>query len=179
MPIDEIVLPFTKPETEWVRGRALQKLSPTYSHSRVQSCLVAALNAWAGDRGRAGTEWRFRIAPGRELRRPLVPDVSYVTMERLRSVPREDIECPAFAPDVVVEVLLPGDDPRDVADKIDVYLGAGAKLVAEIDPRLRRARLYDGAPAIEFGERDVLRHPVLPGFELPLGVFFSEALDLP
>jgi hypothetical protein len=28
MELDEIVLPETKPETEWVRGRALQKLSP-------------------------------------------------------------------------------------------------------------------------------------------------------
>jgi Uma2 family endonuclease len=179
MSLHEIVLPETKPETEWVRGRAKQKVSPTYAHARVQSRFAAALDAYAGNRGRVGTEWRFRIAPPGELRRPLVPDVSYVRMDRLRSVPREEIEIPAFAPDVAVEVLSPGDDPRDVADKVDVYLRAGVRLVIEIDPRNRRARLHDGSCATDLGEHDVLRHPVLPGFELALGPFFSEALDLP
>jgi hypothetical protein len=32
MSLHEIVLPETKPETEWVRGRALQKVSPTLRH---------------------------------------------------------------------------------------------------------------------------------------------------
>jgi Uma2 family endonuclease len=179
MSLHEIVLPETKPETEWVRGRAKQKVSPTYAHARVQSCFVAALNAYAGDRGRAGTEWRFRIAPLGEVRRPLVPDVAYVRMERLRSVPREEIEIPAFAPDVAIEVLSPGDDRRDVTDKIDVYLRAGVQLVIEIDPQNRRARLHDGTGLSELGAYDILRHAVLPGFELALGPFFSEALDLP
>jgi Uma2 family endonuclease len=179
MSLHEIVLPETKPETEWVRGRAKQKVSPTYAHARVQSRFAAVLDAYAGNRGRVGTEWRFRIAPPGELRRPLVPDVSYVSMERLRSVPREEIEIPAFAPDVAVEVLSPGDDPRDVADKIDVYLRAGVRLVIEIDPRNRHVRLYDGTATTEIGEAGTLRHPVLPGFELMLGPFFSEALDLP
>jgi Uma2 family endonuclease len=179
MSLHEIVLPETKPETEWVRGRAKQKVSPTYAHARVQSRFAAVLDAYAGDGGRVGTEWRFRIAPPGELRRPLVPDVSYVSMGRLRSVPREEIETPAFAPDVAVEVLSPGDDPRDVADKIDVYLRAGVRLVIEIDPRRRRFRLHDGSSPTEFGEQDVFAHPVLPGFELALGSFFSQALDLP
>ena len=34
MPLDEIILPITEPETEWVRGRALQKSSPTWNHGR-------------------------------------------------------------------------------------------------------------------------------------------------
>ncbi len=37
MSLHEIVLPETKPETEWVRGRALQKVSPRYRHARCQS----------------------------------------------------------------------------------------------------------------------------------------------
>ncbi|HEY0798939.1 MAG TPA: Uma2 family endonuclease [Candidatus Baltobacteraceae bacterium] len=179
MSIHEIVLSETKPETEWVRGRALQKVSPTFRHARVQSCFVTALSAYAGDRGRAGTEWRFRVAPPGEVRRPLVPDVAYVSMERLRSVPREEIECPTFPPDVAVEILSPDEDPRDVADKVDVYLRAGVRLVIELGTRTRTARLHDGARPVQLGEDDVLRHAILPGFELALRPFFSEALDLP
>jgi Uma2 family endonuclease len=35
MALHEIVLPETKPETEWVRGRPLQKVSPQRTHSRL------------------------------------------------------------------------------------------------------------------------------------------------
>jgi hypothetical protein len=47
MSLHEIVLPETKPETEWVRGRALQKVSPTYDHVAYLS--YAALPADAPD----------------------------------------------------------------------------------------------------------------------------------
>src|SRR5665213_3316687 len=69
MSLHEIVLPETKPETEWVRGRALQKVSPKFRHGSLQGQLYMALWTWAdeGGHGRVATEWRFRIAPpGRE-----------------------------------------------------------------------------------------------------------------
>ena len=63
--LHEIVLPATKPETEWVRGRALQKMSPQRDHSRLQGMLNSALMQWAEGRGEVGPEWRFRVAPQR------------------------------------------------------------------------------------------------------------------
>jgi len=87
MSIDEIVLPITEPETEWVRGRALQKMSPQRDHARVQMKLAGALDGWARGRGEVGTEWRFRIALAGEPRRPLVPDIAFVASERLRALP--------------------------------------------------------------------------------------------
>ena len=69
MSIHEIVLPETKPETEWVRGRALQKVSPKRDHSRLQGALTIALTRWATGRGEVGPEWRFRVAPPGEVRR--------------------------------------------------------------------------------------------------------------
>jgi Uma2 family endonuclease len=85
MPLHEIVLPETKPETEWVRGRALQKVSPQRDHSRLQGAMTMRLDRWAAGRGEVGPEWRFRVAPPGEVRRPVVPDVAYVSNERLRS----------------------------------------------------------------------------------------------
>src|SRR5271165_50987 len=72
-------------------GRPLQKMSPRERHSRAQTNFVAALGTWADETGsgRVGTEWDFRIAPPGEPRRPLVPDIAYLsydtTMMRLRS----------------------------------------------------------------------------------------------
>ncbi|MFY9630380.1 MAG: Uma2 family endonuclease, partial [Candidatus Cybelea sp.] len=71
-----------------------------------------------------GPEWRFRIAPPGEVRRPLVPDVAYVSNERLRPLNDEEVETPPLAPDVAVEILSPGDRRADLEDKIGVYLRA-------------------------------------------------------
>jgi hypothetical protein len=81
----EITLPETKPALEWVNGRALQKLSPRRKHALAQGRFFTALDSWAQthDCGTVGTEWEFRIAPPGEIRRPLVPDVAYLSYARL------------------------------------------------------------------------------------------------
>jgi Uma2 family endonuclease len=118
----EITLPETKPETEWVRGRPLQKVSPQRTHSRLQAAMTARLDRWATGRGEVGLEWRFRVEPPGEIRRPLVPDVAYVSNERLQPLTDEEIETPPLAPDVAVETLSRGDRRADVDEKIAVYL---------------------------------------------------------
>ena len=175
----EIVLPITNPETEWVRERPLRKVSPTRDHSRVQGELGAALLAWARGRGEAGPEWRFRVQPPHEPRRPLVPDLAFVRIERLRGLTHAELQSPAFAPDVAIEILSPGDDPRDVAAKIDVYLRAGTALVLVVDPARRTMTVHDPRQTDVRTTADVFRHEALPDFELALGPFFARALDLP
>lgn len=175
----EIVLPITQPETEWVRGRALQKMSPQRNHARVQLAFGSVLSDWARGRGEVGTEWRFRIAIPGEARRPLVPDIAFVAIERLRGLTEAELQVPTFAPTVAVEVLSPGDDPRDVAHKVDTYLRGGSGLVIVIDPATRSLRLHDDVQPQELGAEETLRHARLPEFELALGPFFARALDLP
>lgn len=178
MPIDEIVLPETKPETEWVNGRPLQKVSPKRKHSRMQMRLGVALDAWAQGRGEVGPEWRFRVAPAGGPRRPLVPDLAYVSYERMRGYDGDELEAPPFAPDVAVEILSPGERASDVSDKIAVYLSAGASLVIVVDPRRRTVKLHDGEGTTRLHEGDVLTHAALPGFALDLTRLFA-ALVLP
>ncbi|MBD5604948.1 MAG: Uma2 family endonuclease [Candidatus Eremiobacteraeota bacterium] len=179
MPLDEIVTPITKPETEWVRGRALVKTSPTRDHSRIQTQLASALDEWSIGRGEVGTEWRFRIAVPGEPRRPLVPDVSFVEFAALRGLSHEDIQLPAFAPTVAVEVLSRGDLAADVASKIDVYLRGDSRLVIVVDPHERTLVAHDVASVSAFRTGDVFTHPALPDFRLDLAPFFARALDLP
>jgi len=178
MAIEEIVLPITEPETEWVLGRALQKVSPTRDHSRVQGELGALLTAWSRGRGEVGPEWRFRIAVPGEARRPLIPDIAFVLFERLRGLTHDEMQAPAFAPTVAVEVLSPADDPRDVASKVDVYLRGGTSLVIVADPRTRTMTLHDALGARTYRGNEIVRHEALPEFELSVGPFFSGALDL-
>lgn len=174
MSIHEIVLPETKPETEWILGRALQKASGLRTHAMLQTKFGIALMQWEKDHGCAAIEWRFRIAPPDEIRRPLVPDVSYVSFERLAGLEGLDVESPPFAPNVAVEVLQ--DDPSWYLEhKIGVYFAGGASLVIVVDPSDRSVRLHDAQSVRVLGGDDVIAHPALPGFALPLPELFAAA----
>jgi Uma2 family endonuclease len=173
MAIDEIILPETKPETEWVRGRALRKVSPQRTHSRLQGALTMRLDQWAAGRGEVGPEWRFRVAPPGEVRRPLVPDVAYVSSERLRSLSDKELETPPLAPDVAVEILSPDDRRADVDDKIAVYLRAGSSLVIVVDPQQRIVELHDRAGTTRLSEADAIEHSALPEFSYPVHELFA------
>jgi Uma2 family endonuclease len=179
MSIHEIVLPETKPETEWILGRAVQKVSPQRKHARLQTAFVLALGPWSEGRGEVGTEWRFRPAPPNEIRRPLVPDISFVSHERLADLEEGlDLEVPPFAPDVAVEILSPGDSKRRVEHKIGIYLATGSSLVIVVDPRDRSVRLHDAQGVRVLRAGDVIEHPAMPGFSLPLPTLFA-VLDRP
>ncbi|HEX3464202.1 MAG TPA: Uma2 family endonuclease [Candidatus Elarobacter sp.] len=178
MSIHEIVLPETKPETEWVRGRALQKVSPTYDHSALQTALLLALHVWAkgGSHGRVGPEWRFRVAPPGAVVRPLVPDVAFLAYNRLPADSmRDDVQVPLGAPTVAVEILSPYDRRRDVQDKISTYLAAGTSAVIIVDPRRETVAVHDPGGARILAAGDWLVHPSLPGFSLDVAQLFAEA----
>jgi Uma2 family endonuclease len=173
----EIVLPETKPATEWVNGRALQKMSPQRRHALAQAVFTSELLAWAREhgRGRVGPEWEFRPQPPGEVRRPLVPDVAYISYERLPYGAAEGIaDIPRIAPDVVVEVLSPGDRKRDLREKIRVYLICGASVVFEVNTRDRTVIVHDLGKARTFGFDSVIEHESLPGFAMPTRMLFEE-----
>jgi Uma2 family endonuclease len=178
MSLHEIVLPQTKPETEWVRGRPLRKVSPTYSHARLQALIVMALTEWAdaGTHGRVAPEWRFRVTPPVGLTRPLVPDVAYLSYTALaQDAPSDAFEVPHAAPTVAVEIVSPDDRPIDVVDKIRTYLAAGSSVVIVVDPRTCTFETYDASGRRSYIAGDVFSHEALPGFALDIGNLFVRA----
>ena len=118
-----------------------------------------------------GADGMMRIAPG--LVR--IPDLSFITWERLpgRESPREPI--PDLAPDLAVEVLSEGNTKPEMARKVQEYFGAGVLLVWLIDPRKRTARVFSTIEksALVRADQALDGGAVLPGFVLPL----SDSLD--
>jgi Uma2 family endonuclease len=132
----DLAIPDVKPALELYRGTLRQKVSPRYTHARLQGTLYTILSAWGNDRGRIGTEWRFYFierddAPSSSL----VPDVAYVSFERLPNDKPEAAEQPTIAPDIAVEIISPDDRARDVAEKVDLYLAYGTPYVVVVDPQ--------------------------------------------
>ena len=166
----------TKPASEWIGGRVVQKVSPRERHARAQGRIAAALLAWA-DRsgcGRVGTEWEFRIGPPGEEVRTLVPDVAYLSYERLGYDEDDAAQAPYVAPNVAIEVISPDDRRRYVDEKICVYLASGAELVVLIDPQQHTAALHDAACVTNLGAQDIFIHSALPGFAIRIGDIFAK-----
>jgi len=170
----EITVPETKPATEWILGEAVRKVSPKRRHAILQGALVEIVRGWARGRGETGTEWRFRVTPPGERTRPLVPDIAYLSKERRVGLTGEELEAPRVAPDLVIEVLSPGDRADRVSSKRDVYLAAGTRLVIVVDPDARTLDAYDAAGRVRFTSPATFSTPLFPGLAIDLGDLFRE-----
>jgi Uma2 family endonuclease len=173
----EIILPETQPETEWLRGRAVQKVSPKRRHGELQVWLAWRLTTWARGRGRVASEWRFRVAPAGEVVRPLVPDISYLSYDRMRGKAASEWDTPLGAPEVAVEIRSPDDRAADLADKVATLLRAGTSVVFVIDTDERTVEVHDAAGTDTLAAFGTLEHAALPGFSVDLTEMF-DALEL-
>lgn len=174
--VREICVPITKPATEWVNGRALQKVSPQEEHARTQSRFAAALNAWADETGsgRVGTEWEFRVTPPHEATRPLVPDVAFLSFDSLSYEDDDAAQIPYMAPDVAIEIISPNDQRRDVDEKTRVYLAAGARLVLLVDPKTQTFMAHDAEGTRLFSADERFTHAALPDFAVRVASVFEK-----
>ncbi len=113
----------------------------------------------------------MRIAPG--LVR--IPDLSFISWDRLpgRESPREPI--PDLAPDLAVEVLSEGNTKAEMDRKVREYFEAGVILVWLIDPRKRTARVFSTVEKSSLirADQSLDGGSVLPGFVLPLADFLD------
>jgi Uma2 family endonuclease len=106
-----------------------------------------------------------------------IPDISFVSWDRLpgRRLPPEPI--PLLAIDLAVEVISKGNTRGEMGRKLREYFAAGARLVWFIYPRTRTARVYTAPEQSErLSEEGVLDGgAALPGFALPLRELFAQA----
>ena len=80
------------------------------------------------------------------------------------------------APDLIVEVLSPGDSWSDVTQKLRDYFSIGVRLVWIADPQTRAVYAYRSLTDVrEFTEHDDLPgDDVLPGFSAEVAQLFEE-----
>ena len=150
---------------ELVRGVMVVREPPGYVHGDVTARIATLLTNYADERGIGrvlAAETGFKLQSNPDTVR--AADVAFLRRERLPD-PRPT-GYPALAPDLVVEVLSPGDRPGETFGKIGDWLEGGVRLVWVIDPERRLARVYrqDGTETY-LAETDTLEgEDVLPGF---------------
>jgi len=103
----------------------------------------------------------------------LRPDVAFVREDRLRPG-MEDRGFMPLVPDLVVEVVSPGDRTIEIGAKDDQYRRAGVPLLWLVDPRARTITVYQpDRPPLVLDEDDELDGgDVLPGFRLAVRDIF-------
>lgn len=69
----------------------------------------------------------------------MIPDILFITKERLHIVKRGRIE---GAPDIIVEVLSPSNWLKDRREKFETYAKAGVREYWIVDPRARTIELF-------------------------------------
>ena len=105
-----------------------------------------------------------------------IPDVAFISWQRLsgRRIPTEPI--PALAPDLAVEILSSSNTPGEMARKRQEYFAAGVQVVWQIDPNTRTVEVYTTPEqSTVLRETQILAGgTALPGFVLPLHELFAE-----
>jgi Uma2 family endonuclease len=105
-----------------------------------------------------------------------IPDVSFVSWDRLPGKEIPDAPFPDLAPELAIEVLSNGNTPKEMKRKVSEYFGAGVRLVWLVDPKQQIVDIYTARDQIRrLAARQTLDGgEVLPGFTLPLRKLFAK-----
>jgi Uma2 family endonuclease len=105
-----------------------------------------------------------------------IPDVAFVSKERLPGgrVPTEPV--PLLSPDLTVEVLSESNTVAEMARKRREYFASGGRLDWEVDPDARTVTVYTSpTESVVHGEDESLDGgAVLPGFTLSIRSIFVD-----
>jgi len=159
---------------ELIDGQALPKMSPNKFHSRLTRTLIKLLEQWGDERGEIGVEWAVKLTRKRRDWVP-VPDVLYVSYERLSPDWNEDEACPVV-PELVIEIISPEQTFGQLAAKARDYLDAKVLRVWVVDSRARSITVFypDAAPQTYMGDT-LLTDPLFDGLEFTAEQVFQMA----
>ncbi len=166
-------LPEVKPALELYGGRIIQKMSPKLPHSVIQGELYTTLNLFSRPKkiGRSFIELRCEIGGN-----SFVFDIAFFRQDRLpvedESDDRADV---TDAPDLVVEILSPGQTVGELKKKIRAAIRRGVKIGWLVTKPRKQVWILrsDYKPKV-FSLGDVLSgEDILPGFVLPVAEIFG------
>ncbi len=160
-------LPETKPASEYINGKIIQKPRPKARHSRLQAKLINAVNEVTEERKIAYAFPELRCTFGG---RAIVPDVAVLRWEHLEFDENgEPIDDVLIAPDWTIEILSPDQSSNRVTGNILHCLKYGCQLGWLLDPDDRSILVFQPKqqPELRQGKEDLI---VGEGIELNLTV---------
>ncbi len=153
---------------ELIDGIAVPKMSPKYFHARSTRRILNILDEWAKDRGRVETEWAFDLSDDYTP----VPDLIYVSFDRLPESWNENAACPVV-PELAIEIISPGQTFGQLTQKASSYLIGGVSRVWVIDPAARSVTVfYLDRPPITYIGTGIITDDLFLGLSIELDILF-------
>jgi Uma2 family endonuclease len=153
---------------ELIDGIAVAKMSPKYFHARSARRILNILEEWAKDRGRAEMEWAFELSDSYTP----VPDLIYVSFDRLLESWNENTACPV-SPELAIEIISPGQTFGQMTQKAGIYLVGGVLQVWVVDPAAQSVTVFypDRAPKT-YMNNQVITDALFPGLSIAIDRLF-------
>ncbi|MDJ0575541.1 MAG: Uma2 family endonuclease [Xenococcaceae cyanobacterium MO_234.B1] len=173
-----LALPETKPASEYIDGKIIQKPMPKGKHSTIQTELSTAINVALKSQkiGRAFSELRCTFGGS-----STVSDVTVFTWDRItRDENGEIADAFKTAPNWTIEILSPDQSHTKVIKNILHCLHNGTQMGWLIDPREKSVLVYfpKQQPAFFEVATDILPVPnFAKTFQLTLGELFGWLLE--
>ena len=167
-------LPESDESFELVNGEVIKKAIPKFFHSSLTGAFLSELYSWADGVGQVMIEWSVLLKRDQKDWVP-VPDLLYVSYDRLSADWREDAPCPV-PPELVIEIMSEGQTFREFVAKASDYLNAGVLRVWVIDPLHRTMTVFfaDRPPETYRGDR-LITDELFPDLAVTVEQFFVKA----
>lgn len=159
---------------ELVDGQAIPKMSPKKFHSKLTRTLLYLIEQWCQGKGEVCPELAIALTRrGRDW--VPIPDILYISNELLPADWEEDGVC-SVPPDLVIEIISPGQTFGQMAAKAKDYLDAKVLRVWVVDSKARSITVFypDAAPQTYMGE-ELLTDSLFEGLEFTAEQVFQKA----
>ncbi|MFN7716743.1 MAG: Uma2 family endonuclease [Pseudanabaenaceae cyanobacterium] len=169
-----LCLPEVDGSSELVDGEVIKKMSPKFFHSRLTSTIWLELSAWANGIGQVMIEWSVILKKQGKDWVP-VPDLLYVSYDRLAADWRENAPCPVI-PELVIEIISPEQTFNQLAQKATDYLAAGVDRVWVVYPPMGSVTVFFNDQPPETYQKDrLLTDPLFPNLAITSEQIFLKA----
>jgi Uma2 family endonuclease len=159
---------------EFVDGQASPKMSPKKFHSKLTRALLNLIEQCCQGKGEVCPELAIALTRRGQDWMP-IPDILYISNERLPPDWEQEGAC-SVPPDLVIEIISPGQTFGQMAAKAKDYLDAKVLRVWVLDSKARSITVFypDAAPQTYMGE-ELLTDSLFEKLEFTVEQVFQKA----
>lgn len=159
---------------ELVNGTLKPKVSPKFKHAQTQGYLYRLLHNWCEEQqiGQVLPEWGI-ILKRNDTDWVPIPDLIYVSYQRLAAEWDEDAMCPVI-PELVIEIISPGQTFGELTEKAENYMKNGIDRVWIVDPQAQTVTVFRKDEGFHtLTKEQSLTDPLFPELELSITDLFA------
>ena len=167
-------MPESGDRTELVNGEIITKVSSTSPHSRAQKRLLRLIDDWCvrTNLGEVNPEWPIALKRHGIDWAP-VPDLTYISLQRVPADWDGQGLCPGI-PELVVEIISPGQSFGSMTSKATDYLLAGVDRVLVVDNQAKSLTVFGAREFPQtFWINDTISDVLLPELVVAVADIFN------